>query len=177
MTEEQQSSLADKIVNGLKGLFWNGAKNTVEETTVVAASTTLADESTIYYDGELAVCTAVFTYEVLETPVADGTHELSDGRTITVAEGAVTKIADASEGGEDTAAALAAKDQEIADLKSQLEAANATAAKVPTLESRIAALEKKVPGGGQKQTTPPQNFSGDKPEPENLSKEKNAYKP
>ncbi|RNI26632.1 Clp protease ClpP [Rufibacter latericius] len=136
-----------------------GAQASEDDNNVVALTTALEDGSTIYHDGELAVGTAVFTDEALETPVADGSHELSDGRTITVAEGAVTEITEATEGGEDTAAALASKDQEIADLKAQLETATATASKVTALEAEVKALKNKVPGGGQKQTTPPQNFN------------------
>lgn len=96
---------------------------------VKAASTKLADETSLYYDGDLAVNTAVFTDEAMSTPAADGNYTLEDGRTVTVAGGKVTEIKEAT-AAEDTAALtaentqlkadLATKDTEIAALKKGL---------------------------------------------------------
>lgn len=65
------------------------------------AESILADGTTIYYEGELAVETDVFSDSEMTTALADGDYELEDGRTITVAEGSVTAIAEASEEGND----------------------------------------------------------------------------
>lgn len=165
MAEEQKPTGVLAKMKAAAAAFMSALNEAEEETpTPQAATETLADGGTIHFDGELAEGTAVFTDAELTTAVADGDHELSDGRTITVAEGVVTVIAEATD---EAAAAIAEKDAQIQSLTEKLEAAQAVAAKVPTLESRIQALEKKVPGGGQKPNTPPQNFNQNTPPPAN----------
>ncbi|WP_026465071.1 ATP-dependent Clp protease proteolytic subunit [Adhaeribacter aquaticus] len=132
---------------------------------VVAASQELEGGEQIYFDGDLAEGTAVFTDVELTTPVADGDHKLADGRTITVAEGKVTAIAEAVDA---NAQALADKDQEIQNLQTELETAKAEAGKVAGLEAKVTNLtteitnlrKKHVPGGGDNAHNPPQNFNG-----------------
>jgi hypothetical protein len=58
------------------------------------ASSVIADGSSIYYDGDLAVGTALFTDESLTVPVS-GNVELEDGTRITIEEGIVTEIIEA----------------------------------------------------------------------------------
>jgi len=52
----------------------------------------LADGGSIYFDGDLAEGSAVFTDEEMEAPVADGEYALGDGRTVNVTDGSVTSI-------------------------------------------------------------------------------------
>ena len=58
------------------------------------ASSVIKDGSSIYYDGDLAVGTALFTDEALTVPVS-GNVELEDGTSIVVEEGVITEIIEA----------------------------------------------------------------------------------
>jgi len=186
MTEQEQDGIVTKVVASIKGLFKKDILALEDENQAVAATTVLADESIIYHEGELAVDTAVFTDEERTTAVADGSHELQDARSITVAGGLVTEIIAAPTGGEETAA-LAVANSRIQELEALLETSKAAAArvkgleavaaKVPDLEKKVADLKAKVPGGGHKETAPAQSFTTTgTPEPEKLTKEKNAFK-
>ncbi|WP_026463665.1 Clp protease ClpP [Adhaeribacter aquaticus] len=156
LTEEQENSIVEKIANKFKALFT--PKNEDTPPAVVAASKPLKDGSSIYFDGELAEGTAVFSDAELTTPLADGSYELEDGQTITVAGGTVSSIAEAVD---PNAQALAEKDQEIQNLKDQLAQASAKDTEITNLKAEITALKKTVPGGGDKTPNPPQNFKGD----------------
>lgn len=151
MNEEQQNSLADKIINGLKGLFQPKAEAEVE--TPVAATSTLENGDTIYHEGTLAEGTAVFSDAEMTNALADGDYVLSDGRTLTVVSGAVEAIAEPVPANSADAEALAAKDMEIERLKGELE--KVTNAKDTTISNlrRDLATAKKV--------NPKQNFAGD----------------
>ena len=80
------------IVSELKELI-KGFKNETPET--VNASVSLADESTMYFDGTLAEGTKVFSDEAMETAQDDGDATLADGRVVTVKDGAVESITEA----------------------------------------------------------------------------------
>jgi len=90
------TDLGNWFKNDLPKIFKNEQVETVEEEPV-NASVQLENESYIYFDGELAIGTAVFTDEAKTTPAGDGDHTLMDGRTITVMDGKVTAIAEAME--------------------------------------------------------------------------------
>lgn len=62
-----------------------------EKTEVVLTEATLEGGDIIYFDGTLAVDTAVFTDEALETPVADGDFILENGDAFVVVGGVVTE--------------------------------------------------------------------------------------
>lgn len=167
MTKDEQKSLASEIVSGLatawKTMFPGAKNDKTGEEGAVNSSAELADDTLIYFEGELAVDTAVFIDEAMTELAADGTYELKDGRSITTIGGKVTEITEASE---DTAAALAAKDQEIAELTAQIETLTGAVALVPTLQTTISSLEAKVaeikafvPGGGDSSPKPKQTYA------------------
>lgn len=93
------------------------------------------NEGTLYYDGDLAVGTAVFSDEAMTAPAADGVYTTAD-QVVTVAGGAVSEIAGV-EMPEDTA--------ELDALKAELAAANeakaSAEAKVTEVETAMNALK------------------------------------
>ena len=101
----------------------------LEEPTAEAVATVLANgDGTLYTDGTLAVDSAVYNDEALTVSTDDGEYEAEDGRTITIASGVVTAIADAEAEVEEEAApsaalaaaitaALAPITKELTDLK------------------------------------------------------------
>lgn len=106
----KSNSLLDKILKKLN------ISSDEEETTVVNADSELADGTKIYYTGALAVGSEVFTDEALTVHIAEGSHELKDGNTITVdANGIVTELVV-----KDAEAENAAKDLVIENLKSDV---------------------------------------------------------
>jgi len=116
---EQSNSLMSFFKNKFANIFKNeGEEETIEES--VNASVQLEDESYIYFEGELAVGTKVFTDEEMTIAAEDGDHTLMDGRTITVAEGAVSNIQDVVEDAVTDEALIA----ENNSLKEQLATAN-----------------------------------------------------
>jgi len=151
MNEEQQNSLADKIINGLKGLFQPKAEAEVE--TPVAATSTLENGDTIYFEGELAEGVSVFTDAEMTAALSDGEHTLSDGRVLTVAAGIVEAITEPAPA---NSAELEAANAKIAELEGQLATINAQAsAKDTTIKNLRAEV------ATAKKVTPKQNFAGD----------------
>ena len=73
-----------------------GTKNEAEETPEVPetqnASAELSEGGSVYFDGELAEGTSVFSDESMETPAPDGEHALADGKTLVVAGGVVSEV-------------------------------------------------------------------------------------
>jgi len=67
-------------------------KNEQMEKQIKLASATLADGVVVYWDGELAVGTAVFLDEALTEPAPDAEHEVEDGTIVVTVEGVVTEI-------------------------------------------------------------------------------------
>ncbi|MDF3076128.1 MAG: Clp protease ClpP [Sphingobacteriaceae bacterium] len=122
MSKELQTSLKENtsLLKDIKNLFSNLFKNEEkeEEVTIENASSEKEDGTSLYYTGDLAEGTAVFNDEAMTEPAADGDHVLADGRTVTVAAGLVTAIAEAVIEDENTDnEALNAR---IAELESQL---------------------------------------------------------
>lgn len=67
--------------------------NTHMEKEIKLASATLIDgETIVYYDGELAVGTAIWMDEAMSQPAPDADHILADGTKVTTVGGLVTEI-------------------------------------------------------------------------------------
>jgi hypothetical protein len=85
-----------QLISGLKNLvkdFNNEAPN------MQAANKTLTgDAGDLYFDGDLAEGTAIYTDDALTIPAADGDYEFEDGTAITVASGLVTDVTQPSDG-------------------------------------------------------------------------------
>jgi ATP-dependent protease ClpP protease subunit len=62
------------------------------EVETVNASAELAEGGSVYFDGELAEGTALFSDEAMESPIADGEFAMADGRSVMVAGGVVTEL-------------------------------------------------------------------------------------
>lgn len=122
-----QTKIKNKMSKG------NWLKNILAKAglTVQAAAVELADGSQLYYDGDLAVDTAVFTDEAMTEPAGDGDYELADGRTITVAGGVVTAIADP----------VTASSEDEVTVEEVEEVVTALVAKLKTLQAKNTKLE------------------------------------
>ena len=105
----EEKTTIEKLFTTLnKAIDKLGTKNEAEETPEVPetqnASAELSEGGSVYFDGELAEGTAVFTDESMEMPAPDGEHALADGKTLVVAGGVVSEVkAAASEDTEDNA--------------------------------------------------------------------------
>lgn len=71
------------------------------EKQIKLASATLADGTVVYWDGELAVGTAVFLDEAMTQPAPDAEHQVEDGTIVVTVDGVVTEIRPAAEGEEE----------------------------------------------------------------------------
>lgn len=67
-------------------------KEKIMEKQVKLAQATLADGTSVWYDGELAVGTALFIDEAMTMPAPDAEHELEDGTIVVTVDGAVTEV-------------------------------------------------------------------------------------
>lgn len=150
MNEEQQNSLADKIINGLKGLFQPKAE--APEETPQAASETLEDGTPIYFEGTLEKDSKVYSDEAMTSALANGDYVLADGRTVVVADGIVAEIKE-PEAANAVNEELVQANAEIERLKGEL--ATVTNAK----DTVIGNLRRDLATARNK--TPKQNFAGD----------------
>jgi len=95
----KEESRIDKMldtINKMASAFVT--KNEVtEEVETVNASAELSEGGSVYFDGELAEGTAVFSDEAMESPMADGEFALADGRSVMVSDGMVTEVVAVSE--------------------------------------------------------------------------------
>lgn len=94
------------------------------------------NEGTLYYDGDLAVGTSVFSDEAMTMPAADGVYNTSDA-VITVANGAVSEMGVPNVEDPEDAAVTALK----AELAAANEAKAAADAKALELETSMNALK------------------------------------
>lgn len=171
VTKEELTGIKKVLANIGKRL---NLKMEVETEEVKAATANLQNGTTIYFDGELSVDTKVFTDEAMETPAPDGDHVLEDGRTITVAGGVVTAIAEAvaaSEEVQNLKDELAAKNTEIENLKAAnaklTQNENEIKASLTDAFNQIQALEKRIPvSSGLPEGTGTQNNRDLNPKPE-----------
>lgn len=67
-------------------------KEKIMENEVKLTQSTLKDGTIVWYDGELAVGTAIFIDEAMTQPAPDAEHELEDGTIVVSVDGAVTEI-------------------------------------------------------------------------------------
>ena len=103
------------------------------------ASAELSEGGSVYFDGDLAVGTAVFTDETMETPAPEGEHALADGRTIVVADGAVSEI-NAADSGEEPAD----NSEEVAALNAKITALENANAEILANQTKQADAMNKV---------------------------------
>ena len=127
-TNNLQPSAMDKTKKTRFSTLISSLKNLVKDFNaedIQAANKTLTgDAGDLYFDGELAEGTAVFTDEAMTVPAADGDYEFADGTTITVASGLATDVAtttDASGINDDPSgkAVLASLRKNLATLKAE----------------------------------------------------------
>jgi ATP-dependent Clp endopeptidase proteolytic subunit ClpP len=146
MTNEEQNSFADKIINGIAGLF--KAKN---EATPVAVSEPLEDGTSIYFEGELTEGTALYSDEEMTVSLADGDYTLADGRMVTCTDGMAAAIVTPEP---ENNAELEAAQARISELENQLlTIQNSATAKEATIKNLQAQLRSK------QQPKPAQNFN------------------
>jgi Protease subunit of ATP-dependent Clp proteases len=114
-----------------------------DEIPPVNGTAKLADDAgtVIYFNGDLAIDTAVFTDENMTVPLSDGEHGLDDGRTITVLNGVITAIVEAQN---EKDALLNAKDAEISELKAKVAELESTPANIQQMETMVATLTAEV---------------------------------
>lgn len=67
-------------------------KEKIMEKEVKLAQATLTDGTVVWYDGDLAVGTAIFIDEAMTQPAPDAEHELEDGTIVVTVDGLVTEI-------------------------------------------------------------------------------------
>jgi len=103
------------------------------------ASAELSEGGSVYFDGDLGVGTAVFTDETMETPAPEGEHSLADGRTIVVADGAVSEI-NAADSGEEPAD----NSEEVAALNAKITALENANAEILANQTKQADAMNKV---------------------------------
>lgn len=129
VTPQKQQHM-DKTKKNRFSQLINGLKNLVKDfnndgTDINAANKALAgDAGDLYFDGDLAEGTAIFTDDALSVPAADGDYEFEDGTTITVASGLVSDVSQPSDGtttNDDPQgkAVLASLRKKLADLKAE----------------------------------------------------------
>jgi len=133
MAKDEKSTL-DKMLDTLnKAIDKIGTKNETEETPETQnASAELSEGGSVFYDGDLAEGTAVFTDEAMETPAPDGEQALADGRALVIAEGLVTEIT-----------AAASEDEDLENSK-EVEALNAKVSALETANAEILANQAKT---------------------------------
>ena len=89
--EMAEESRLDKMLDTINKMASSlGTKNETPETQ--NASAELSEGGSVYFDGELAEGTAVFSDESMEMPAPDGEHALADGKTLVVAGGVVSEV-------------------------------------------------------------------------------------
>lgn len=124
----KEDSRMDKMldtINKMASAFVT--KNEVEEVIeTVNASAELAEGGSVYFDGELAEGTALFSDEAMESPIADGEFAMADGRSVMVAGGVVTELV-----------AVAAEEEEVEEENKEVAALNA---KIKELENSNKAI-------------------------------------
>jgi len=135
----------NQLISGLKNLVKDFNNDGSEP---VAANKILAgDGGDLYFDGDLAEGTAVFSDEAMTIPAPDGDYEFEDGTTITVADGLATDItqpSDSTTTNDDPSgkAVLASLRKKLAVLKAEkLELENALAESETVMNSASKALQ------------------------------------
>ena len=115
----KEESRIDKMldtINKMASAFVT--KNEVEEVVeTVNASAELSEGGSVYFDGELAEGTALFSDEAMESPITVPELALADGRSVMVADGMVTEVVAVSE-----EEVVEEENKEVAALNAKIEA-------------------------------------------------------
>ena len=144
-TNKSRAGGFNQLITGLKNLLKDF--NNVASSPKAANKTLAGDDGDLYFDGELAEGTAVYSDEAMTIPAPDGDYVFDDGTAITVDDGAVTELTQPSEttttnddpSGKITIAALRKK---LAALKAEkLELEKAMAESETVLNSASKALQ------------------------------------
>jgi len=153
ITAAEKKSFFNELKEDLKAFFKNEAPAPEPAVEPVATNASAAVEGgdTMYFDGALAVDTAVYSDEAMTIAYPDGAYT-ADGQSVTVAAGIATSVTAAADAATEPAATnsaeLEAANATIADLQSKLATANQT---VTGLTNR---LNKVVPGSAGNPTPP-----------------------
>jgi hypothetical protein len=146
ITPAEKQGIVTDVINGIKD-WWKSAKN---EAPVEPTNKTVelsSDGTTLYVDAagdDIAQGDMVYTDAELTVAAADNTYPLEDGRSITVASGAITAITEASNAVDATNSAE--KDARIAELEAQLAQKDTTITNVTNTVRSLQAQMKQVPG-------------------------------
>jgi ATP-dependent Clp endopeptidase proteolytic subunit ClpP len=142
--DKTKKNAFSQLISGLKNLVKDFNNDAAADDIQAANKALSGDAGDLYFDGELAIDTAIFTDEALTLPAADGDYEFEDGTTITVAGGVVSDLVQAgdSAGTNDSPqgkavlaslrkklAALKAEKQELESALAQSETVMASASK------------------------------------------------
>ena len=92
--ESRMDKVLETMSNMAKAFVTKNETETETENEVetVNASAELSEGGSVYFDGELAEGTALFSDEAMESPIADGEFAMADGRSVMVAGGVVTEL-------------------------------------------------------------------------------------
>jgi ATP-dependent Clp endopeptidase proteolytic subunit ClpP len=95
--QKNRTGTFNQLVAGLKALLKD--LNPDPATAPMAANKTLSGNGgDLYFDGDLAEGTAVYSDEAMTIAAADGDYEFEDGTTITIANGLVTDVSHPNDG-------------------------------------------------------------------------------
>lgn len=86
--EMNEKTLLEKLSAVVKSHF----KSDGTPITIVAKSAKTSDGTAIYFDGELAKGTKVFSDTEMKTPMSDGSYTMEDGTTCVVTAGEVSEV-------------------------------------------------------------------------------------
>ncbi len=94
---KNRTSTVNHLVNRLNNLIKDFSGDSSSQPK--ASNKSLADNSgDLYFDGDLAIGTNVYSDDAMTIAAPDGDYEFEDGTTITVANGAITDVATANDG-------------------------------------------------------------------------------
>ncbi|MBW4889863.1 Clp protease ClpP [Mucilaginibacter sp. HMF5004] len=92
--QKNRTGTFTQLVTGLKNLL----KDFSNEPIKAANKTLSGDAGDLYFDGDLAEGTAVYSDDAMTIAAADGDYEFEDGTTISVANGLVTNLTQPNDG-------------------------------------------------------------------------------
>jgi ATP-dependent protease ClpP protease subunit len=168
-----------QLVNGLKNLL-KDINNDLTGSPKAANKTLANDAGGLYFDGDLAEGTAVYSDEAMTIAAADGDYEFEDGTAITVSNGVVTDVTQPNDGagvnddptGKATIVALRKKLAQLKSEKQALEKAMNESEDVLTSATKALQLAKSTYRPDKRETR--FNKSGNKTTANNLSEKMEA---
>jgi len=96
-TKKSRTGGFNQLVTGLKNLL-KDFNNELDTSPKAANKTLSGDAGELYFDGDLAEGTAVYSDDAMTLTAADGEYEFEDGTTITVTDGLVTDVVQPNDG-------------------------------------------------------------------------------